>query len=87
MREIKDDPNVLDLNKWTDGVFSNCDKEGCNSIKWEEDVAQDFSFESAEFGGSIVNPDGDIKEGVGYVSSKFRRTVLTMKVTFEVIGL
>lgn len=56
-------------------------------IKWEEDVDQEFSFESAEFGGSIVNPDGDIKEGVGYVSSKFRRTVLTMEVTFEVIGL
>lgn len=64
MREIKDDPNVLDVNKWTDGVFSDCDKEGCNLIKWEEDVAQEFRFESAEFGGSIVNPDGDIKEGV-----------------------
>lgn len=56
-------------------------------IKWEEDVDQEFSFESPEFGGSVVNPDGDIKEGVGYVSSKFRRTVLTTEVTFEVIGL
>lgn len=65
-----------------DGVFINFDKEGCSLITFEGGG----DWEVLSLAGLLVDANGDIKEGGGYMRPKFRRVVLTVS-DFWVIGL